>query len=102
MDSPEGIRVKWDWSKVDEVCSQRRASWRLVPTEDQRYKEQAEWIIGLLKLCLEQTLEGKQCRITEVETLLGEANRAPNQQSTHHHSPLSPEASHYGGPGGQL
>jgi hypothetical protein len=51
--------VTWDWARVDELCSQKGATWRLVPTGGQHYNGQAERVIGLMKLCLAQTLEGK-------------------------------------------
>ncbi len=68
----------WNWARVDELCSQKGATWRLVPTGGQHYNGQAEWVIGLMKLCLAQTLEGKRCSLMELATVLAEAAQAVN------------------------
>jgi hypothetical protein len=59
-----------DWSKVDELCGQKGATWRLAPTGGQHYKGQAERVIGMMKLCLAQMLESKQCSVLELATVL--------------------------------
>jgi hypothetical protein len=81
----------WDWSKVDEECSRRGSEWdntgvvwRLVPTGGQHYNGQAERVIGLLKKCLEQSLEGKRCSWEEVGTLLCDAAHIVNSRPIAH------------------
>jgi hypothetical protein len=63
--------VTWDWARVDELCSQKCATWRLVPTGGQHYNGQAE-------LCLAQMLEGKRCSIMELATVLAKAAQVVN------------------------
>jgi hypothetical protein len=46
----------------------------------QHYNGQAERIIGLLNLCLEQTLDRKQCSIEEVKALLYKAAQTVNSR----------------------
>ncbi len=71
--------VTSDWSKVDELCSQKGATWRLVPTGGQHCNGQTERVIGMMNLCLAQTLEGKRCSIIiELATVLPEAAQAVN------------------------
>ncbi len=65
---------------MDELFSQKGATWRLVPTGGQYYNGQAERVIGLMKLCLAQTLEGKQCSLMELATVLAEAAQAINSR----------------------
>jgi hypothetical protein len=61
--------VTWNWVRVDELCSQKGATWRLVPTGGQHYNDQTEQVMDLMKLCLAQTLEGKRCSIMELATV---------------------------------
>jgi hypothetical protein len=70
----------WNWAKVDELCSQRGATWRLVPTGGQHHNGHAERVIGMMKLCLAQTLEGKRCSLMELATVLSEAAQAVNSR----------------------
>jgi hypothetical protein len=97
------LLVMWDWSKMDELCGQKGVTWRLVPTGGQHYNGQAERVIGMMKLCLAQTLEDKRCSIMELAIVLAEvaqavqpphcedqAVRGPNQRRPHH--PVAPAA----------
>jgi hypothetical protein len=77
----------WDWAKVGEECSRNKTEldrsgveWRLVPTGGQHYNKQAERVIGLLKKCLEQSLEGKRCSLEEVGRLLCNAAHIVNSR----------------------
>jgi hypothetical protein len=50
----------------------------LMPTGDQHYNRQAKKVTELLKICLAPSLEGKQCPMMEVATLLVEVAQVVN------------------------
>jgi Family of unknown function (DUF5641) len=70
----------WDFSKVHDWCGQNKTEWVVVPTGAQHFNGQAERMIGLAKLCLEQVLDGKVATFGEMATALKEAQYMLNSR----------------------
>ena len=70
----------WDFSKVLDWCGENKTEWRVVPTGAQHFNGQAERMIGLAKLCLEQVLDGKVATFGELATALKEAQYILNSR----------------------
>ncbi len=49
----------WDCSHVYQEVGTHGAEWHLVPTGAQHFNGQAEWMLGLLKPCLELALAAR-------------------------------------------
>jgi hypothetical protein len=70
----------WDWTKVHSEVGARGAEWHLVPTGAQHFNGQAERMIGLLKPCLEQAVNGKRYSYGELATVMAEAAQVVNSR----------------------
>ena len=57
-----------------------QAEWHIVPTEGQHYNGQAERLIGLLKRCLEGTLNSCRLTLGELNTVVAEATQLVNSR----------------------
>jgi hypothetical protein len=63
----------WDWTAIHEAVEKENAEWHIVPTGGQLYNGQAERLIGLLKRCLEGTLNSRRLTLGELNTVVAEA-----------------------------
>ncbi len=70
----------WDWTAVDELAEREGAEWHIVPTGGQHYNGQAERLIGLLKRCLEGTLNNRRLTLGELSTVMAEAAQIVNSR----------------------
>jgi hypothetical protein len=72
--------VSWDWTRIYQFADGAGIDWQAVPTGAQHYNGQAERIIGLVKKCLTQTLEGKTCSYGELSTIVAEVAQIVNSR----------------------
>jgi hypothetical protein len=70
----------WDWTAVHEQAEREGAEWHIVPTGGQHYNGQAERLIGLLKRCLEGTLNNRRLTLGELSTMVAEAAQTVNSR----------------------
>ncbi len=70
----------WDWTAVYELAEKAGAEWHIVPTGGQHYNGQAERLIGLLKRCLEGTLNSRRLTLGELNTVVAEAAQMVNSR----------------------
>jgi hypothetical protein len=70
----------WDWTAVHEMAERVSAEWHIVPTGGQHYNGQAERLIGLLKRCLEGTLNSRRLTLGELNTVVAEAAQMVNSR----------------------
>jgi len=70
----------WDFTKVLDWCGENKTEWRVVPTGAQHFNGQAERMIGLAKLCLDQVLNEKVATFGEMATALKEAEYMLNSR----------------------
>ena len=70
----------WDYSKVLDWCGVNKTEWVVVPTHAQHYNGQAERLVGLAKLCLEQVLGERVATFGELATALKEAEYMMNSR----------------------
>jgi hypothetical protein len=70
----------WDWTAVHEMAEGVNAEWHIVPTGGQHYNGQAERLIGLLKRCLEGTLNSRRLTLGELNTVVAEATQMVNSR----------------------
>ncbi len=70
----------WDWTAVHEQAEKMGAEWHIVPTGGQHYNGQAERLIGLLKWCLEGTLNNRRLTLGELSTVVAEAAQIMNSR----------------------
>ncbi len=70
----------WDWTAVHEMAERVNAEWHIVPTGGQHYNGQAERLIGLLKRCLEGTLNSRRLMLGELSTVVAEAAQMVNSR----------------------
>jgi len=70
----------WDWTAVHELAEKEKAEWLIVPTGGQHYNGQAERLIGLLKRCLEGTLNSCRLTLCELNTVVAEATQLVNSR----------------------
>jgi len=70
----------WDFTKVLDWCGVHKTEWMVVPTGAQHFNGQAERMIGLAKLCLEQVLGGRVATFGELATALKEAEYMLNSR----------------------
>ncbi|OBQ34069.1 MAG: hypothetical protein AN484_26880 [Aphanizomenon flos-aquae WA102] len=71
---------QWDWDAMEQECSKDGVKWELVPVGAQHYNGQAERMIGLLKLILNQVLKDKRCSYGELQCILKEAAYVVNSR----------------------
>jgi hypothetical protein len=72
--------ASWDWTAIHQFADGVGVDWQAVPTGAQHFNGQAERIIGLVKKCLTQTLEGKTCSYGELSTIVAEAAQMVNSR----------------------
>ncbi len=72
--------TSWDWTKIHQFADGAGVDWQAVPTGAQHFNGQAERIIGLVKKCLTQALEGKTCSYGELSTIVAEAAQMVNSR----------------------
>ncbi len=70
----------WDWTAVYKMAEGVNAEWHIVPTGGQHYNGQAERLIGLLKRCLEGTLNSRRLTLGELHTVVAEAAQMVNSR----------------------
>jgi hypothetical protein len=70
----------WDLTSVHEMAEGMNAEWHIVPTGGQHYNSQAERLIGLLKRCLEVTLNSRRLTLGELNTVVAEAGQMVNSR----------------------
>ena len=70
----------WDYSKVLDWCGVNKTEWIVVPTHAQHFNGQAERLVGLAKLCLEQVLGERVATFGELATALKEAEYMMNSR----------------------
>jgi hypothetical protein len=70
----------WDWTAVHEITKGMNAEWHIVPTGGRHYNGQAERLIGLLKRCLEGTLNSRRLTLGELNTVVAEAAQMVNSR----------------------
>jgi hypothetical protein len=70
----------WDWTAVHELAEREGAEWHILPTGGQHHNGQAERLIGLLKRCLESTLNSRRLTLGELSTVVAEAVQAVNSR----------------------
>ncbi len=70
----------WDWTAVHEQAEREGAEWHIVPTGGQHYNGQAERLIGLLKRCLEGTLNNRRLTLGELSMVVAEAAQTVNSR----------------------
>jgi hypothetical protein len=70
----------WDWTAVHKLAEREKAEWHIVPTGGQHYNGQAERLIGLLKRCLEDTLNSRRLTLGELNTVVAEATQMVNSR----------------------
>jgi hypothetical protein len=70
----------WDWTAVHEQAERIGTEWHIVPTGGQHYNGQAERLIGLLKRCLEGTLNSCRLTLGELNTVVAEAAQMVNSR----------------------
>ncbi len=70
----------WDWTAVHEQAERVGAEWHIVPTGGQHYNGQAERFIGLLKRCLEGTLNNRRLTLGELSTVVADAAQIVNSR----------------------
>jgi hypothetical protein len=72
--------ISWDWTKIHQFADGTGIDWQAVPAGAQHFNGQAERIIGLVKKCFTQTLEGKTCSYEELSTIVAEAAQMVNSR----------------------
>jgi hypothetical protein len=70
----------WDWTRIHQFADGAGIEWQAVPTGAQHFNGQAERIIGLVKKCLTQVLEGRTCSYGELSTIVAEAAQMVNSR----------------------
>jgi hypothetical protein len=70
----------WDWTAVHEAVEKENAEWHIIRTGGQHYNGQAERLIGLLKRCLEGTLNSRRLTLGELSTVVAEATQMVNSR----------------------
>ncbi len=70
----------WDWTAVYEMAEGVNAEWHIIPRGGQHNKGQAERLIGLLKRCLEGTLNSRRLTLGELNPVVAEAAQMVNSR----------------------
>ncbi len=72
--------TKWNFDDIMQWAGKKGIEWVLVPTGGQHFNGQAERMIGLIKMQIWQSFEGKKYSYEETITILQEAARVVNSR----------------------